>query len=256
MSVKTETENKIIVPHDLSPGSEKDYFTGLNNILSKKVDGVCLDCTLLQRVTSSHINILWQTYVQCLEKGIAVDFSGVSDNLKRVLVMLDLYDLLIAKPIEFTELTGHNASIRMKNIGRELKLEFAGEKEDIDVAIDNLRQFLKTLKLPEFTAFEIETIFYEVVTNIRLHGHIPEGSVIKAAVTITPGGIRLHFIDLGIPFDPTKQSNKFDPNLAACKRQKRGYGMVMISRMTDKIYYERQDDCWNVLTLEKTEVIK
>ena len=256
MSAKTETEEKIIVPHDLSPGSETNYFDGLENILSRKIERISIDCTLLQRVTSSHINILWQTYVRCIENKVKVDFAGVSDNLKRVLVMLDLYDLLIAKPIEYTELTGHDAPIRMKNIGRELKLEFPAEKEDIDLAIDSLRQFLKTLKLPEFTAFEIETVFYEVVTNIRLHGHIPEGSVIKAAVTITSNGIRLRFIDRGISFDPTGLSKTYDPNLAACRRQKRGYGMVMISRMTDKIHYERQDDCLNVLTLEKTEVIK
>ncbi|MEW5924084.1 MAG: ATP-binding protein [Candidatus Zixiibacteriota bacterium] len=251
MSAKTETENKILVPHDLSPGSERDYFARLDDILSRKIDRISLDCALLQRVTSSHINILWQTYCRCNETGIIVDFSGVSVNLKRVLVMLDLYDLLIAKPIGFTELTGHDMPIRRKNIGKELKLEFAGEKEDIDYAIDSLRQFLKMLKLPEFTAFEIETIFYEVVTNIRLHGHIPEGSIIKATVTITEDGIRMRFIDRGVPFDPTKQTKTFDPNLAAGRRQKRGYGMVMISRMTDKIYYERQDDCLNVLTLEK-----
>lgn len=251
MSVKSDIDNKILVPCDLSFGSEREYFERLDDVLSRKIDYVFLDCTLLERVTSSHINILWQSYSMCIAAGVPVRFSSVSVNLKRVLMMLDLYDLLISEPIGFTELTGHDMPIRKKNVGKELRLEFAAGKEDIDNAIEDLRRFLKTLQLPEFTAFEIETVFYEVVTNIRLHGHIPEGSIIKATVEIRPGGIKLCFIDRGVPFDPARQTKKFDPNQSAGTRQRRGYGIVMINRMMDKIHYERQDGCLNVLTLEK-----
>ena len=166
-------------------------------------------------------------------------------------MILDLYDLMISRPIGFTELTGHDMQVSSKYVGKILDLEFTTEKNDIDNAIEDFRRFLKMVRPPEFTAFELETIFYEVVTNIKLHGKISKGSIIKTVITITSRGITLCFIDRGVPFDSTIHIREFDPDTAAGNQQKRGYGMVMIKRMTDKIYYERQDDCLNVLTLEK-----
>jgi len=251
MQVNSKTDNRALVPFDLSPDSERKFFHRLSNILSGSEDEIIIDCTLLERVTSSHINLLWRIHSRCSEAGNRVKYSSVSVNLKRVLMMLDLYDLIIGERIGFTELTGHDMPVRNIKVDKKLHLEFTSEEGDIGNAVEEFRKFLGSLKLPEFTAFELETVFYEVITNIKLHSQIPTGSIVKALVTITKEGLEMCFIDRGEPFDPVQQPSDFDPNIAAGKQQKRGYGLIMIKRMMDEIIYERQDDCLNVLTLKK-----
>jgi len=251
MQVKSNTENKVFIPCVLTGDSENKFLGDLDRLIAGQPMKIIINCALLERVTSSHINLLWRSHLRCCDSGIPCEYTQVSTNLKRVLMILDLYDLLMSEPVGFTELTGHDMPVTATHIGKELHLEFTTEKTEIDNAIEDFRQFLNMMKLPEFTAFELETIFYEVVTNIRLHSCIPEGSIIKVTIKITTSGINLCFIDRGKSFDPTGTPRDYDPDTAAGNYQKRGYGMVMIKRMTDSIYYERQDDCLNVLTMEK-----
>ena len=55
----------------------------------------------------------------------------------------------------------------------------------------------------------------------------------------------------GVRFDPTNKKLEFDIRVAAQSGQKRGYGLLMINRMTDSIKYNQKDTDCNVLTLEK-----
>jgi len=251
MLVKSNTEKKVFIPSVLTGDSENKFLGDLDRLIAEQPVKITINCTLLERVTSSHVDLLWRSHLRCRDAGMPCEYTEVSTNLKRVLMILDLYDLLISEPVGFTEMTGHDMPVTELHFGKELHLEFTTEKTEIDDAIEDFRQFLSLMKLPEFTAFELETIFYEVVTNIKLHSCIPEGSIIKVTAKVTTKGINLSFIDRGKSFDPTDTPRDYDPNTAAGNYQKRGYGMVMIKRMTDNIYYERQDDCLNVLTMEK-----
>jgi anti-sigma regulatory factor (Ser/Thr protein kinase) len=133
-----------------------------------------------------------------------------------------------------------------------LQLEFKATINSINDALDKFRDFLMRLNLAELSAFDLETVFYEVATNIRLHGQLNKpNDLVEFTATQMPGKIFLRFTDQGQFFDPTSRKTTHDPREAYYKRQRRGLGLTMIKRMVDTISYQRVEDRFNVLSLEK-----
>ena len=99
--------------------------------------------------------------------------------------------------------------------------------------------------------FELKTIFYEVTTNIRNYSGLKEDELIVFTARPRRDGITLTFADRGLPFNPTTQIDDFNARKAARKKQSRGFGIVMVRRMADRITYVRQAGSTNMLTLEK-----
>lgn len=251
MSVRAERTISLLVPLDVDEETMEGFYAELDGRLRESPGEILLDCSLLEHASSTHINTLWQARDRCEEAEIKVRLTEVTYGLARVLEVLDLYDLFTA------ERDGVEAR---KGVGRPDLNASASPAFSIDVnptvdgisgAMQDLHDYLVRLNLGEIFAFDLETVFYEVTTNIRLHGDLREGEYIKLTAVPRNGFFHLRFEDTGPHFDPTSRTTDFDPKRAMRKRQRRGFGLAMIKKLVDRLSYERQDDRVNILSLEK-----
>jgi anti-sigma regulatory factor (Ser/Thr protein kinase)/anti-anti-sigma regulatory factor len=239
------------VPSDLSGGSAKAFIDRLKNLLKDHPLTVILDCSNLKQVSSRHVNILWEARLIAEESGARIRLASVSSNLTKVLKVMDLYDLFLTGDSEDEPLTEPDVQLQLEYDENTLQLKFKARMSAVTRALAEFHGYLKKANLPEAYAFELETVFYEVATNICTHAQVDDNEVISFVAKPAAGRITMRFIDPGLPFDPTAITDEFDPDLARGKRQKHGYGLTMINRMIDDLKYERRDGQYNVLTLEK-----
>jgi anti-sigma regulatory factor (Ser/Thr protein kinase) len=112
--------------------------------------------------------------------------------------------------------------------------------------------FLESCAIPETTRFELRTILYEVVHNIRSYAGLTPRDQISVHATVGRDRITIEVSDPGSPFDPTQVQVASTFIDIAQNRRKRGLGLPMLKRMTDTMLYSRSTDGRNVLTIEKT----
>jgi anti-sigma regulatory factor (Ser/Thr protein kinase)/anti-anti-sigma regulatory factor len=251
MSVRTDKTLTLIVPVDIDEETTEGFYAELNGQLHESPGEVLLDCSLLEHATSTHINTLWQARNRCEEAGVAVKLTSVTYGLERVLMVLDLYDLFTAERDGVEARTGARGSDLDAARPPVLMLEIAPSIDGIAEAMQNLHDHLIGLGLGEILAFDLETVFYEVTTNIRLHGELREGESIRFSAVPRDGSFHLRFEDPGPHFDPTSRSSELDPKRAMSSRQKSGFGLAMIKKLMDSLSYQRKDDRLNILYLEK-----
>jgi len=242
----------IVIPEDVLTLTVEDFLSGVDNSTPTNGSGVVeIDCSRIQRVTSTHINILWQARQRYAKAGIEIRLKSPSSDLIRVLKLLDLYDLFMGGEPYSEELQDGTRPATGDSRGQVLELKFKPETQEIDKALVSFRHFLEHLRVTGTSAFELETAFYEVATNIRLHGHLADEDQVEFRAQCLPDRLLMKFIDPGQPFDFDSRRIAFDPRQAMGEGQKRGFGLVMIGRMTDDVRYERENMKFNVLTLEK-----
>ena len=251
MLAKTDEKKTICVPSGISGALTDEFFESLKKLLESRPAVVILDCSELKQVSSAHVNLLWRARLICKQANAQIGLSSVSSNLARVLKVLDLYDLFQLDPPADSLKTDPEVQLRLQYDEKALNLQFKASTTAINRALAEFQRFLKKINLPEAYAFELETVFYEVATNICTHAQVDDNEVISFTAVPRPDSLTMHFIDPGLPFDPTTLADEFDPDIAAGKRQKRGYGLPMINRMIDSLKYERRDNRLNILTLEK-----
>jgi len=93
MPVKTEESPAIPVPGNLTSSTLTTFYTELDNQLKESPNEIVLDCSRLDHATSNHISLLWETLQRSKQAGIPMRLLSVRYGLKRVLEILDLYDL-------------------------------------------------------------------------------------------------------------------------------------------------------------------
>jgi len=239
------------VPKVLSVTAVDNFYDDLNKGLSNKPGIVELDCSQIELVTSSHINLLWEARSSCLNLNIDIKLSFVSAGLLRVLKVLDLYEVFFgsggSSVVEEDGIQAVNTAL-CEDV---LNLEFRVESKATTRALAEFRRFLSKLKIPMKNVIELEIVFYEVATNIRLHSGLTSDNTIIFTVTPSPDKLAMCFSDHGKEFDPTGYTSDFNPEKIIKGRKKHGFGLTMITRMTGKMTYERRDDRVNVLILEK-----
>jgi anti-anti-sigma factor len=245
MLTRIKGKKTILIPADLDKNTLSSFYGELDHLVRELPNEIVLDCSSLHHITSNHIGALWQAYIRCQQAGISLRLSSVKCGLERVLRMLDLYDLLVHR--ESPAERGETDTAWLP----ELQLKFKATVPGINDALEKFRDFLMRLNLAELSAFDLETVFYEVATNIRLHGRLNENDSVGFTATQMPGKISLRFTDPGQSFDPTNQMSTLNPREAYSKKQRRGLGLTMIKRMVDTISYQRVEDGFNVLSLEK-----
>ena len=250
MLVDSKETLVIKVPKILSVETVDKFHEELGALINKTPRVVELDCSRIDLVTSSHINLLWEARTLCLERGINIKLCFVSSGLIRVLKVLDLYEIFMGKREVMSEGISEDDSGQPRASG-EFKLEFKAEANNITRALAEFRRYLSKLNLPMKGVIELEIVFYEVVTNIRLHSGISPQANIVFNASSGKNSITMVFIDQGKPFDPTREEQNFDPDKAIKEKKRHGFGLTMITRMTNRMIYERRDDRINVLTLEK-----
>lgn len=251
MPPKAEISPEIRCPADITEGIADEFDRQLDRALSASDHApVVIDCGGLQNVTSSHINLLWRSYLKCKDAGRTLILQAPTDRLRDVLKVLDLFEIFfpgVADERKESAPTGSPPATGKHSF----QLKFNAAIGDIHEAVDRFKEFLRNAGIGPKAAFELKTVFYEVSTNIRLHGSLADDDVIRVNAESGNRVFRMEFIDPGRPFDVTRRAETFDVMRAIKTKQTRGFGLAMVSRMTDRMRYERKEGRYNVLTLEK-----
>ncbi len=241
----------IKAPRDSTPASIEAFCTALKHRLNSAPETVVLDCSTLEHVTSAHVNLLWRVYQECADAGVAVRISSPTAGLRRTLRLLDLHNFFLGP--EDTALATLVKTQKLPII-RDFESyhdKFPPDSRSIDVALARFLEFIEHLSLPELVRFDLRVIFYEIATNIRYHSGMDPDDTIKFSATPEPTKIVLTFTDSGKPFDPTSYQSGPDPRQATRQSRTRGFGIRLVRSLTDNMRYVRQDQTYNVLTVEK-----
>lgn len=123
--------------------------------------------------------------------------------------------------------------------------------ENIDVVTDLVNEELEAMDCPMKAQIQIDVAIDEIFNNISSYAY-PEGAgqaTVRVEELAEPHGMRITFLDEGIPFDPTA---KEDPNvsLSAEERGVGGLGIFMVKKSMDAMTYRREDGK-NILALDK-----
>ena len=251
MSIKTTASCSIFMPPDCDEAVLDGFFLELDTLLEEGVDGIDIDCSLLSHTRSGHINALWDALTRCEEAGVRMRLTSVGYGLERLLQVLDLYPLFTLEP------SGRKPQPAYGRLGggatrqTAFSAEFEPSMDDISNTFIRFHDFLKKLQVSEMHAFDLETVFYEVSTNILSHGELSPLSSISFSATLEEQNLELRFEDEGKAFDPTGHSRHFDHHEAIRQEERHGLGITMIQRLVDEISYERADGIRNVVIIRK-----
>jgi anti-sigma regulatory factor (Ser/Thr protein kinase) len=251
MSIETETGCSIFLPPECDDGILEGFFEELDTLIEEGVESIDVDCSLLDHTRSGHINALWDALTRCEEAAIPMRLTSVGYGLERLLQVLDLYPMFTLEPdaCKSRPVPAHLPAGATRPTA--FSAEFAPTMDDINSTFIRFHDFLKKLQVSEMHTFDLETVFYEVSTNIHRHGDLDADSSICFSATLDREDLELRFIDRGQPFDPTGCSRDFDHREAIRKEQRHGLGITMIRRLIDRISYERVDGSKNVVTVRK-----
>ena len=227
------------------------FFEELDTLLEEGVRSVDIDCSLLDHARSGHINALWDALTRCEEAGVKMRLTSTGYGLERLLEVLGLRHLFTLEPVERSPRTAGAPLAFGATRQTAFSAELRPGMDDITGAFIRLHDFLKRLQVSEMHIFDLETVFYEVCSNILRHAELPVGSLISFSATLHGNDLELRFVDEGRPFDPTGNSRDFDHREAIRREQHHGLGISMIRRLVDEISYLREDDARNVVRLRK-----
>jgi anti-sigma regulatory factor (Ser/Thr protein kinase)/anti-anti-sigma regulatory factor len=250
MSLETKKCRLISVPPEFDDDSLQGFFDELNLAIRDVPPEIALDCSCLEHATSRHINALWDALTRCERAGIPMHLAAVGYGLRRVLSVLDLTELFTVEYDGDIEAR----PLRLPGQGQtseRFEVEFEARIDIVTDVTAGLHSFLEGLDLAEIAVFDLETVFYEVATNICRHSGLDEHRKIRFTAEAGPNEISFEFADSGERFDPTGNTPEFNPRLAIKRRQSRGIGLVMIQRLMDHISYKRIDHKHNVVKLRK-----
>lgn len=245
-----KTNDIIPVPGEITNDSGRDFFENLKTLVSGSGGPINIDCSAMKMVTSNHVSILWQARDICAGANREIHLLSASQNLIRVLKMMDLADLFNIHPAEgnpMGEITQTFLLAPQNNFSADIDLSV----ENINRAMIKFLEYLAGFGISERITFELQTVFYEIATNLRIHVGRQCGNSFKFMTTCASDKLIMRFVDSGHSFDPTKVPNHLNPDMAIMTKQQGGLGLIMVKRMIDRMSYERKNGCLNILTLEK-----
>ncbi len=248
MGYKTDSQYKVDLPAEISDNSKTALLRKLDKLLLDKPGLVSLDCAKLENISSIQIGFLWQARQKCIDAGADIQLLSPSPGLICVLKVLDLHEQFQYAPACDFETPVHSAGVVSTSSYAD---EYRPDMKSIDEALNNFLKFLESLNLHHITIFELQTIFYEVSTNIRTHSGMSANESILFTARTDDTKIVLVFADSGQRFNITEQPIDVDPEVAGKNRQKRGFGIALIRRLADKIEYMSEHTGLNILILEK-----
>lgn len=251
MSVRTVGKYVMQVPGSLDDRDCTAFLDELRKALKDRPREVILDCSQIEYASPSHVSTICLAHAECLHAGVALSMSSLKRSLKRVLTSLDLYDYLIRDGNTAHTESTDNIATQLQDRSPELHIEFRPTAQGVHDAMAELNTYLRNSGSAEVESLEIETAFYEIATNVRLHSQPGPESVASVAVFEVEDGIILKFVDSRPPFDPTREQVRFDPANAIKNGQRRRIGLAMVKRLVDALYYERENGRFNVLYLKK-----
>jgi anti-sigma regulatory factor (Ser/Thr protein kinase) len=252
MPVKSDQKStRVMIPVDLSDDSEEYFIKQVSDIIKVSPKLVELDCSQLKWVTSRHVNLIWRSYSISREAGIKIKLTNTTERLIRVLKVLDIYDLLPSEAAETTQTISIDSIPKNIPLDDSWEISFLPSIEEITLVQERFRNFLESLKVSDLFKFEIETVYYEIATNIRNHSAIETGEKVFLQCWPLKDKLAVEIRYQGNEFDSTNVPDVSTARVSAQKGYKRGYGLMMINRMTDNMTYTRDHNGTNILKLEK-----
>jgi serine/threonine-protein kinase RsbW len=250
MPAGSELREAIAIPEDLLPGTVASFEKRLGAVLEAHPEAVVFDCSLLNRVTSDHISMLWRARQTCEMAGTHIRLESLHEGLVRVLRALDLEEFFV---LEVRERAGHLTSTT--GVGdqpdQSFTHEFAASILGFNSAVARFNVFVQSLHIADTLISELQTLFYEIGFNIIKHAQLDPRDRITVSGEAKHDRVVLRFIDPGCPFDPTKYATVQDFPLAASQRKTGGLGIMMVQRLCDHMSYSRTADGRNVVVIEK-----
>lgn len=250
MQIEAHKRREVRIPTVLTDDSSVAFESRLRQALDGGTTLLYLDCSRLEQVTSRHINALWSAYQKCKSAGIVPRLWSASPGLLRILDKLDLSEFFVdldkTQPFASVDVAGRQEVNR-----GEYRDVFLSESDEINSAIHRFMTFLNGIHVPDLTAFELQTVFYEVAMNIGYHSEGPGRPSIAVTAESSDKTLQLTFMDDGKAFDPTQYMQGLDFAEAARRHQRRGFGIAMVAKLADRVTYRRQDNRMNVLIVEK-----
>ena len=132
---------------------------------------------------------------------------------------------------------------------KELTLE--AKVQSLQQALDFVDDALMTMNCPMKLQMQIDVAVEEIFVNVASYAYAPATGPVTIQVEkqADPTGVRITFIDKGVPFDPTAKADP-DVTLSAEQRNIGGLGIFMVKKSMDKMLYEYKDN-QNILHLVK-----
>ncbi len=251
MSLLANQIHTILLPCDISPGT----LSGFDQVVREAIAGnptlLRMDCRSLERVVSSHINMLWSAHTLCHDHGIPLRLSNPPQALLRILQLLDLEDAFeyegaapwLGRQVEHDQ--------PRLEASKSFADDIPAVIDDIDAALARFMAFLADIHASATTILELRTMFYEIATNIRIHSGLTGQDRFQVRAVADGDALTITFVDAGEYFDPTAKLHRLDAAAASHSRQKRGFGLPMIHQLADSVAYERDGESRNVLTVTK-----
>jgi anti-sigma regulatory factor (Ser/Thr protein kinase)/anti-anti-sigma regulatory factor len=240
LPVKTASRASVVLPALLETVAGRNFEAEVAKVLTADTGELLVDCSELNQVYSGHIRLMWVAREMCRERGVALRLTSVRPDIVRILRLLDLTEFF---PFEIGD----------GNCSYADAIPMSGES--VREALRRFDDFLKQQSVPDTIVTDVRTICYEITTNIAQHGGLDSSEVVVMTAVLTESTkdreMTLHFMDSGRPFDPTEPRPLLTTQDAADSRRTRGYGLVMVARLADRVAYERFREAHNLLTVSK-----
>lgn len=239
------------LPADITPLTVEAFRQSTARALTGEPEVLLLDCSQISYMSSTHVGLIWGTYIDCERRSVRMQLVHVSDQIRIVLRTLDLDTILltdadITQPIAISD--EPPAAI---TVSQSFEDHIRLAKEDIQQGLERFVEFLQTLGVGSATIFELRLIYYEVVMNVKFHSGLTKKDMVEFSAEASSTGITMIFGDRGTHFDPTAAEITITPEEAARSGKVRGFGLAMINRIVKSISYAYEDDMTNRLTIVK-----
>lgn len=251
MFTDVNSRQMIELPDTMSLDSIREYRERVRQLLALAPTRILLDCSTARSVTSSHIGLMWEMYVDCRQKEIELQLVNVPEQTLHILRTLDLDSVFFPSEAPPAPMETTVREIAIPAPSRQYHDAIELSKLSIEGSIKRFMHILEELGLGSIATFEIRLILYEVLMNIKLHSGLTRKDVVSFDARLDQSGVVLTFQDSGKPFDPTEFTEMQAPETAAREGNVRGFGLTMINKMVTDISYVRDTNETNRLTLTK-----
>lgn len=138
--------------------------------------------------------------------------------------------------------TGQSASVSM---------ELEATREDLDRVLEFVNRHLDETDCPHKVRMQLNLTVEEIYINIASYAYAPDTGKVKLILDDLkdPDGIRMTFIDQGVPYDPLQKKDP-DITLPAEERPVGGLGIYLVKKNMDVLNY-RYENQSNILELTK-----
>ncbi|MEM0908509.1 MAG: ATP-binding protein [Pseudomonadota bacterium] len=112
--------------------------------------------------------------------------------------------------------------------------------DDPDRLTNAIGAFVEANAIAGRSAYALELVLEELVTNVVRHGTGPNGATIAVDLMCDNGTLTGTVSDTAAPFDPLRQKPA-DTTLSLEERDVGGLGIHLVREMTDSLSYSRED---------------